>query len=131
MRVILAAAAVMIACGLAPAASAETAVLPEVPGPPGVVFTDNPAIVDPHPMAAQSFTRIGDRRIAVHFTTGTPECFGVAATVHETPQAVTVELRGGTLPEAAGRACIMIGVFGALEIDLRDPLGGRPVVSVY
>lgn len=132
MRALVVAAALVLAGGLAPVASAETLVLPEVPGPPGVVFHDNPAIVDPHPMAAQSFTRSpDDRSITVHFTTGTPECFGVHATVQETPETVTVELRGGTLPEAVGRACIMIGVFGAIDVPLQNPLGARPVVSTY
>ena len=54
----------------------------------------------------------------------------VGATVVETAQRVTVELRSGTLPEAVGRACIMIAVSGTLEVPLQAPLGERQVISV-
>ena len=132
MRAISVLAGVVLAGWIAPAASAETVVLPEQPGNPGVAFVDNPAIVDPHPMPAESFSRVADEQaVALHFTTGTPECFGVHATVAETAETVTVELRGGTLPEAVGRACIMIAVSGTLEVPLQGPLGDRQVVSVY
>ena len=67
----------------------------------------------------------------VHFTTGTPECYGVHATVAETAETVTVELREGTLPGAVRRACIMIAVSGTLEVPLQGPLGDRQVVSAY
>lgn len=132
MRAYAAAAALLVAGWLAPPASADTVVLPERPGPPGVVFTDNPAIVDPHPMRAESFSRTADdRAIAVHFTTGTPQCYGVHATVHETPETVTVELRGGTQPDAVGRACILIAVSGTLDVPLHGPLGRRQVLSAF
>ena len=132
MRMMAAAAGLVLAGGLAPVASAETAVLPERPGSAGVGFTDNPAIVDPHPMAAESFSRTpDDRAVAVHFTTGTPECYGVFATVTETPQTVSVELHSGTRPEAVDRACILIAVAGTLDVPLSGPLGDRQVVSVY
>ena len=106
--------------------------IPELPGNPGVAFIDNPAIVDPHPMLAESWSRVADQQaVALHFTTGTPECYGVHATVAETAETVTVELREGTLPGAVGRACIMIAVSGSLEVPLQGPLGDRQVVSVY
>ena len=50
--------------------------------------------------------------------------------MHETPEAVAVELRGGTLPEAVGRACIMIAVSGNLNVQLQAPLGDREVSSL-
>ena len=132
MRVFAAVMGLLIAVGLAPTATAETAVLPEREGPPGVVFTDNPAIVDPQPMRAESFSRTADdRAIAVHFTTGTPQCYGVHATVQETPDTVTVELRGGTLPEALDRACILIAVSGTLDVPLHGPLGHRQVLTAF
>ena len=131
MRTSLALAAAVLAVWVAPAASAETTVLPERQGPPGVVFVDNPAIVDAHPMPAESFSRVpGDHAVAVHFTTGTPECYGVHAIVTETAQTVSVELQSGSLPEAVGRACIMIAVSGTVEVPLGGPLGGRQVLSV-
>ena len=133
MRSVVVAASIVLAVWAAPLASAETVVLlPERPGGPGVAFVDNPAIFDPHPMLAESWSRVaGDRGVAVHFTTGTPECYGVHATVAETAETVTVELRGGALPEAIGRACIMIAMSGTLDVPLQGPLGDRQVVSVY
>jgi len=131
MRTSLALAAVVLLVWVAPAASAETTVLPERQGPAGVVFVDNPTIVDAHPIPADSFSRVrGDDAVAVHFTTGTPECYGVHATVTETAETVSVELLSGTLPEAAGRACIMIAVSGTVEVPLAGPLGDRQVLSV-
>ncbi len=127
----LALAAVVFAVWVAPAATAETTVLPERQGLPGVGFVDNPAIVDTHPMPAESFSRVpGDHAVAVQFTTGTPECYGVHATVTETAHTVSVELQSGSLPEAGGRACIMIAVSGTVEVPLDAPLGGRQVLSV-
>ena len=131
MRTCLAAAGVSLAVWSAPLASAETVVLPELHDAAGVVFVDDPAIVDAHPMQAESFSRTPvDRAIAVHFTTGTPECYGVSAAVTETVDTVSVELRSGTPPEAVGRACIMIAVSGTLEVPLSGPLGERQVLSV-
>ena len=93
-------------------------------------FTDNPSIVDSHPLHIESWGAVAEDVLALQFTTGTPECFGVHAIVHETPQTVAVELRGGTLPEAVGRACIMIAVFGSLNVQLQQPLGDREVISL-
>ncbi len=89
--------------------------LPERPGDAGVVFVDNPAIVDSAADARRIVQPASpiDRAVTVHFTTGTPECYGVHATVAETAdRRSAVELHGGTLPEAVGRACIMIAVSG-------------------
>jgi hypothetical protein len=105
---------------LAPAASAD----------PVTEFTDNPSIVDSHPLHFESWRVVGEDVVALQFTTGTPECFDVHAIVHETPETVAVELRGGTLPEAVGRACIMITVFGSVDVHLREPLGDREVISL-
>jgi hypothetical protein len=115
-----------------PVASAQTPVEPPEQPMNGLVFVDNPGIVDPHPMPVQSWSRVPDERVlAVHFTTGTPQCFGVHATAQETPDTVTVELHSGTLPDAVGQACIAIAMTGTLEIPLADPLGQRRVLSVY
>jgi hypothetical protein len=91
-------------------------------------FTDNPSIVDSHPLHIDSWRLVGEDVLALQFTTGTPECYGVHAIVHETPQAVRVDLLGGTLPEAVGRACILIAVFGSLNVQLQQPLGDRQVI---
>lgn len=104
--------------GFAPVASADAV----------MKFTDNPSIVDSHPLRVDSWRVVGEDVLALQFTTGTPECYGVHAIVHETPEAVRVELRGGTLPEAVGRACIMIALFGSLDVQLQQPLGDREVI---
>jgi hypothetical protein len=135
MRAIVLGLLVGLALGTAPVAMAEPTTIapPEVPpGNPGVVFTNDPSIVDPHPMPVESWSRHGARDVlALHFTTGTPECYGVNATVQETAESVTVELRGGTRADAVGRACIMIALSGTLEVPLQSPVGDRRVVSVY
>lgn len=105
---------------LAPVASADSV----------TEFTDNPSIVESYPLLVESWRVVGEDVLALQFTTGTPECFGVHAMVHETPETVAVELRGGTLPDAVGRACIMIAVFGNLNVQLQQPLGDREVVSL-
>ncbi|WP_102144945.1 hypothetical protein [Mycobacterium hubeiense] len=123
-----------LAVWCAPVAAAETTVAPpeRPPGDPGVVFVDNPAIVDPRPVPVDSWSRVPNpNAVAVHFTTGTPECYGVHATVQETPDTVTVRLQSGTPPEAVGRMCIMIALDGTLEVPLASPLGDRRVLSVY
>ncbi|MFF0489844.1 hypothetical protein ACFYTQ_12580 [Nocardia sp. NPDC004068] len=98
---------------------------------PGRLFTANPAIVNAHPVPFDSWTRIAaDRnRVAINFQVGSPECYGVDASTTETDSTVTIELREGTLPEAAGRMCTMIAVFGTLEVPLKKPLGDRKVLS--
>ena len=113
----------------APPAAAEPTAPPEVQLG-GVVFTDNPAIVGPHPLHVESWSRAAnDNAVNVNFTSGTDTCYGVHATAQETEQTVTVDLQSGTLPEAAGRACIMIALFGTLEVPLQAPLGDRQVLS--
>lgn len=132
MRLFLVLIAAVLAVWVAPVASAETAVLAERPGYPGLLFTDNPAIVDPHPLRAESYNRVpGDRAVGVHFTAGTPQCYGVHATVQETAETVSVELVGGTLPEAVGRPCIMLAVSGILDVPLQEPLGTRQVLTAF
>jgi hypothetical protein len=112
-----------------PVAAAEPTAPPEAP-PGGVVFTDNPAIVDPHPIPVESWSRAAtDNAVNVNFTSGTDTCYGAHATARETGETVTVELQGGTLPEAVNRACIMIALFGTLEVPLQAPLGDRQVLS--
>ena len=128
MRTVLAACALLV-LGAVPTASAEVYTPPEAP-PGGILFTDNPAIVDPHPVHVESWSRAVDANaVAVNFTTGTDSCYGVHATVQETPETVTVDLQGGTLPEAVNRACIMIALFGTLDVPLQAPLGDRTVLA--
>ena len=113
----------------APAASAETYAPPEVP-PGGVEFVDDPALVNAHPTRVEGWSRT-DRAdaVAVHFTSGTPQCYGAHAEVSETPETVAVDLSIGTRADAVDRACIMIALSGVLEVPLQVPLGARRVLN--
>jgi hypothetical protein len=118
-----------------PGDSTSTPVITTLPERPesqtATPFTDDPSIVDSHAQAIESWSRLDDdRAIAVHFTTGTPECYGVQAEVQETADIVAVKLRSGVLPAAVGRACTMIAVFGTLTVNLDAPVGNRAVVSI-
>ncbi|MGV9611929.1 hypothetical protein [Nocardia xishanensis] len=101
----------------------------EVAQAQGRPFTPDPTIVGAHPIPFMSWARVADDKIAVNFQTGAPECYGVDAVTTETDKAVTVELRGGTRADAVGRMCVMIAVFGTMEIPLKAPLGDRAVLS--
>ncbi|KAA0023769.1 hypothetical protein [Antrihabitans cavernicola] len=98
----------------------------------GIAFTPNPTIVNPHPLAFQSWNPAGEHgeRVALHFTIGSPSCYGVDGNVvSETDTTVTVDLRSGSLPEAAGKMCSMIAVFGTVELPLQASLGTRNVIT--
>ncbi|MRH86916.1 hypothetical protein GFY24_05445 [Nocardia sp. SYP-A9097] len=109
--------------------SADPAPTEAPQGQIGRGFTADPTIVNPHPLSFDSWTRLADDKIAVNFTTGSPECYGVDATVTETAKSVTIALRSGTRADAVGRMCTMIAVFGSLEIQLKAPLGNRNILS--
>ncbi|WP_227979748.1 hypothetical protein [Nocardia spumae] len=111
--------------------STSAAITPTEQNPPqpGRAFTADPTITNTHPLQFDSWSRLAPDRIAVNFQIGSPECYGVDATTTETDSTVTVNLTAGTLPQAVGRMCTMIAVFGTLEIPLKQPLGDRKVVS--
>lgn len=132
MRVVAVAGLVglLLAAGCPTAAADPGPVaVPEVPADPArTLFTDNSAIVDPHLTRVESFSRDGDR-LLVNFTAGTPDCFGVHLMTQETPDAVVIDLRGGTPPEAVGKMCIALAVHGSAEVRLHAPLGVRQVLA--
>ncbi|KWX65493.1 hypothetical protein [Mycobacterium sp. NAZ190054] len=116
-----------------PAAAEPSAPVPvpeTPPGTPSAMFLDDPAVVHVYPTRPQSWSRLpSDRAVRLHFTTGTPDCYGVTATVQESAEEVVVDLRTGILPHAVDRACIAIALFGALDVPLQQPLGARRVLS--
>jgi hypothetical protein len=113
----------------APMSSGPSAPTEQNPPNPGRLFTANPAIVGAAPMPFDSWSPVAPDRIAVNFQAGSPDCYCVDATTTETADTVTIALRSGRLPEAAGRMCTMIAVFGTLDITLKQPLGNRKVLS--
>ncbi|MDZ4270899.1 MAG: hypothetical protein U1D00_35405 [Mycobacterium sp.] len=128
------AACAALACVAGPASAQPPAPVPvpeTPPGTPAAMFVDDPSIVDAYPNGPQAWSRTADERaVRLHFTIGTPDCYGASATVRETAEDVIVDLRTGTLPRAAGRACIMIALFAGLDVPLQSPLGARRVLSV-
>lgn len=133
MRVVVTAAltGLLLATAGIPNAAAEPnpVVVPEVaPDPARTVFVDNRWIVDQHSTKIDSWSRNG-QGLRINFTAGTPDCFGVHLTTQETPETVTVELHGGTPPEAVGRMCIALAVNGTMDVPLQGPLGDRMVMA--
>jgi hypothetical protein len=114
-----------------PRAAADTSAATPTEVPPAassVVFRDDARILGSRPLTFDTWSRSPDGNdVIVHFTSGTPQCHGVHATVHETDDAVEIALRGGTPPEAVGKACILIAVQGSLQVPLANPLGDRQV----
>lgn len=115
----------------APSAAQPAVGVPEVPpDPAATVFIDNPGIVADYPTRPQAYSRLpGERTLRLYFTSGTPQCYGVTATVEERPDEVVVSMRSGTLPHALDRACILIALVAAIDVPLQQPLGARVVRS--
>ncbi|MGA5466430.1 hypothetical protein [Mycobacterium sp. NPDC050041] len=122
--------AVVLLIGIATSVPATAQADPDTDG--SVEFVDTPQIVDSHPLQVNSWTvQDGGRTLRLRFTAGTPECFGVHATVLENADTVEVRLRSGARPEAVARACIMIAVSGTLDVPLAEPLAHRTVLTPY
>ncbi|MGW4636597.1 hypothetical protein [Nocardia sp. NPDC004415] len=122
----------LTACGTSdsPASQPDTTTVAEAPGAAiGHRFTPDPTILEPHTVPLDSWTRLSDNTIAVNFQTGNPQCFGIDATVTESPDSVTITLHGGTRADAAGKMCTMNLIFGTTELPLDSPLGTRQVLG--
>ncbi len=112
-----------------PATASAPATPSRVEQPTGSPVTADPAIVSPRPISFRSWSPIAEDRIAVNFEMGSPECYGVDATVTETDTTVTVELRTGTRADAVGKMCVMVAMFTHLELPLERPLADRTVLD--
>ncbi|MBO0676204.1 hypothetical protein JRC04_01865 [Mycolicibacterium sp. S2-37] len=93
-----------------------------------ILFGDRSDIVETAPLNFDSWSRIGDG-VRVYFVSGTPTCYGVHATAAETPDAVTIRLQEGLLPEASNRRCTANGVLGAIDVALDAPIGDRTLLT--
>lgn len=124
------AAGLALAVGLAPTASAEATPLPEVPVSAGTTFVDDPAIIDPHPLAAESWSRLDpEPAVALNISLGSPDCYGVHATAVETDQTVTVTLTAGRRSDRERMVCTMMIMPGTIAVPLANPVGGRAVLT--
>lgn len=102
----------------------------EVPvGEVGTMFEPTPDLIRTTTTPFESWSQVSPNTIAVHFVTGTPECYGADATVTETDTTVTIELRTGTRPEAADKSCIMVAVYATMQMTLASPLGSRTILN--
>jgi hypothetical protein len=96
------------------------------------VVIDDPFLVHGRPLPIDTWSRDKSNGVlSVQFSLASPGCSAVHAAVDETADAVTVELRVGTRPDAIGRMCTMIVVPATLEVALRAPLGTRTALSTY
>ncbi|SHW62254.1 Uncharacterised protein [Mycobacteroides abscessus subsp. abscessus] len=126
----VAAAGLVLAVGLAPTASADALALPEVPVSPGTTFVDDPAIVDPHPLAAESWSRLdSEPAVALNISLGSPDCYGVHATAAETDQTVVVTLTAGRRSDREHMVCTMMIMPGTIVVPLANPVGSRAVLT--
>lgn len=121
----------------APAASADLLRSPSSPPVPvevpvgevGTMFQSTPGLVRATATPFESWSHVSPNTIAIHFVTGTPECYGAQAHVTETDTEVIIALHTGTLPEAADKSCIMVAVYGTMQMTLQRPLGDREIVN--
>lgn len=95
----------------------------------GTSFTPGASLIMAQSTPFEAWTPLPGNRIAVHFVTGTPECYGADATVVETDESVIVTVRTGTLESAKNKSCIMIAVYGTMELQLAAPVGTRTVLN--
>ncbi|OBJ46053.1 hypothetical protein A5630_12635 [Mycolicibacterium mucogenicum] len=125
-----AAAGLVLAVGLAPTASADPVPLPEAPLSPGTSFVDDPAIVDPHPLTAESWSRMDpEPAVALNVSVGSPDCYGVHATAVETDQTVVVTLTSGRRSDRERMVCTMMMMPGKIVVPLASPVGARAVLT--
>lgn len=102
----------------------------EVPvGDVGTMFESTPDLIRATTTPFESWSQVSTNTIAVHFVTGTPECYGADASVTETATTVTIELRTGTRPDSADKSCIMVAVYATMQITLAAPLGDRTILN--
>ncbi|HEY9265695.1 MAG TPA: hypothetical protein VIQ11_13920, partial [Mycobacterium sp.] len=85
----------VLACGAGPASAQAPAPVPvpeTAPGTPAAMFVDDPSIVAAYPNRPQAWSRTADERtVRLHFTIGTPDCYGATATVRESAEDVVVD----------------------------------------
>ena len=94
------------------------------------VVTPTPGLDGVVNAAIDSVVARAEDELEVRFYGGVAECYGVdRVEVTETDAEVTISVFTGSLPEAAGRACIEIAELQAVVVDLDAPLAGRAVVD--
>lgn len=130
---------VVVAAGAAIAASTG----PDTPVSSGPITGDpppvdpGPTIVEPRPGMADVFARpfdsasVGDddKTVTIDFVSGVEPCAVLDHVDVRYGDAVTITLHEGHDPNARDVACIEIGVFKQVIVQLDEPLGGRAIVD--
>lgn len=86
-------------------------------------------LVDERTVPFSSWSELAGNQIAIHFTSGSPACFGADAGVQETPSTVTITVRTGRLATAIDHPCLMVASYSTLVVNLSQPVGDREVLS--
>lgn len=86
-------------------------------------------LVDERSVPFTSWSELSDQQIAIHFTSGSPTCYGASARVDETASTVTITVLTGRLVTALDRSCLTIASYSTLVVDLAQPIGQREVIS--
>ena len=131
---------VVVAAGAAIAASTG----PDTPVSSGPITGDpapvdpGPMVVEPRPGMASVYARpfdsasVGDddTTVTIDFVSGVEPCTVLdRVDVRYGAEAVTITLYEGHDPNAGDVACIEIGVFKRVIVQLDEPLGGRTIVD--
>jgi hypothetical protein len=98
-----------------------------VPGDSPTLVTPRPGMANVRPHAFAGVTA-GSRGVRVLFWGGLAPCF-VLDRVEVTPDAVTITLWAGSDPAFPDAACIEIALRLAVDVDLRAPFRGRPILD--
>ena len=119
----------LLAVGIAPTAAADPTPLPEVPASPGTTFVDDSAILDAHPLTAESWSRLDpEPALALNISIGSPDCYGVHAVAQEADQSVVVTLTSGRRSDHERMVCTMMIMPGKIIVPLSNAVGVRAVL---
>ncbi len=97
----------------------------------GSTATDPPAMSNENGVRIDGFVREGGARIALNYTSGVPECYGMLDTpeVLETSAAVTVTLTLRPPDQPSDDPCPDLAMLGTVRVDLGSALGDRSVLD--
>lgn len=108
---------------------------PAFPDPVGfapTIVTPSPGMDNVHPVNFRRAEVTGDRTLRIHYESGVAPCSvldRVEVDYRETE--IAISLFEGSDPAFKQVACIMIAQFKAVDLTLKEPVGGRAIVEGY
>lgn len=81
-----------------------------------------------HYVRLGDYEEVDDDLLRFHFSMGNFECYGLQSRVQETEDEVAVAVIVGTREGVDG--CTDEGLYGAIDVELEDPVGDRDVVDL-